>query len=278
MHESSSTPLQRILQVIPDLQISSLRAGEDGLVNDVLIVNEELVFRFAREEAARPGLEREAQLLAFLRPRLRLPVPELIQQHLDCTVYRFIPGVPLDRQRLLAQDATARRRILEELGAFLPPCSLHPRARPGHPPSTPAIFVSRWARLRAYSAGPAPSSVCCFGRHRGPGRAFADLRRQYQATLAAGAQAGRFAPRVQPPPIDLAAGQDAILGRLAATVRAVQIAVQRWPEPALDQYRLPHPLLGRLTVREMLAFSVYHHAHHLRRVAERSQDGRGHGA
>jgi aminoglycoside 2''-phosphotransferase len=119
MHESSSTPLQRILQVIPDLQISSLRAGEDGLVNDVLIVNEELVFRFAREEAARPGLEREAQLLAFLRPRLRLPVPELIQQHLDCTVYRFIPGVPLDRQRLLAQDATARRRILEELGAFL---------------------------------------------------------------------------------------------------------------------------------------------------------------
>jgi aminoglycoside 2''-phosphotransferase len=119
MQDSGSPPLQRILQVIPDLTIASVRAGEDGLVNDVLIVNEELVFRFAREEAARPALEREAQLLAFLRPRLPLPVPELIQQHPDCTVYRFIPGVPLDRRRVLAQDATTRQGILEELGAFL---------------------------------------------------------------------------------------------------------------------------------------------------------------
>ena len=39
---------------------------------------------------------------------------------------------------------------------------------------------------------------------------------------------------------------------------------QRWPEPSLDRYQLLHPLLGRLTVREMLEFSVYHHAHHLR--------------
>lgn len=134
---------------------------------------------------------------------------------------------------------------------------------------SPLTRVLRWPR---------PVIGLLFGRHRGPGRAFADLRRDYQATLAAGAQAGRFAPSVQPPPTDLAAGRDAILGRLAVTVRAVQIALQRWPEPALDQYRLPHPLLGRLTVREMLAFSVYHHAHHLRRIAERSHDGRARGA
>jgi DinB family protein len=69
----------------------------------------------------------------------------------------------------------------------------------------------------------------------------------------------------------MAEGQEKILRRLAATVRAVQSAVQRWPEPALDRYQLPNPLLGRLTVGEMLAFSVYHHGHHLRRIAERSQ-------
>jgi aminoglycoside 2''-phosphotransferase len=111
--------MQRVLQIIPDLQISSLRAGEDGLVNDVLIVNEELVFRFARDEAGRRSLDREAQLLAFVRPRVDLPVPEVIQQHADCIVYRFIPGVPLDRQRLLAQDASTRRGLLEQLGTFL---------------------------------------------------------------------------------------------------------------------------------------------------------------
>jgi hypothetical protein len=52
---------ERIQRVTPGLQISSLRAGEDGLVNDVLLVNEELVFRFARAEVgvarwrAKPG-------------------------------------------------------------------------------------------------------------------------------------------------------------------------------------------------------------------------------
>jgi hypothetical protein len=117
---------------------------------------------------------------------------------------------------------------------------------------------------------PRPVIGLLFGRHRGPGRTFAELRQTYQATLAAGGQAGRFAPSVQPPPADLAEGQEKILRRLGATVRAVQSAFQRWPEPALDRYRLPHPLLGRLTLREMLAFSVYHHAHHLRRIAERS--------
>jgi DinB family protein len=133
----------------------------------------------------------------------------------------------------------------------------------------PLVRVLRWPR---------PVLGLLFGRHRGPGRDFAELRRTYQAALAAGGQAGRFAPSVQSPPADRAEGQQEVLARLAATVRAVQAAVERWPEPALDRYRLPHPLLERLTVREMLEFSVYHHGHHFRRVAERSQDGHGRGA
>jgi aminoglycoside 2''-phosphotransferase len=96
-----------------------VRAGDDGLVNDVLIVNEELVFRFARDDAGRRALEREARLLAFVRPRVSLPIPEVLQQHKDCIVYRFIPGVPLDRQRLLAQDASTRKALLQQLGRFL---------------------------------------------------------------------------------------------------------------------------------------------------------------
>jgi aminoglycoside 2''-phosphotransferase len=104
---------------MPDLQVRSLRAGDDGLVNDVLIVNEELVFRFAPTEAARQALEREARLLALVRPRVSLTVPEVIQQHDDCMVCRFIPGVPLDRERLLAQDPSTCQAILQQLGRFL---------------------------------------------------------------------------------------------------------------------------------------------------------------
>ena len=50
---------------------------------------------------------------------------------------------------------------------------------------------------------------------------------------------------------------------------ALVAQVARWPEPAFDRYRLPHPLLGKLSVREMLFFTLYHNAHHLRLVASR---------
>ena len=37
----------------------------------------------------------------------------------------------------------------------------------------------------------------------------------------------------------------------------------QWDEADLDKYRMPHPLLGMLTVREMLLFTIYHTLHHL---------------
>jgi len=37
-----------------------------------------------------------------------------------------------------------------------------------------------------------------------------------------------------------------------------------WSEKDLDRFRLPHPLLGKLTFREMLFFTVFHNEHHLR--------------
>jgi hypothetical protein len=54
----------------------------------------------------------------------------------------------------------------------------------------------------------------------------------------------------------------------AAAIEALCAAVERWPERALDRYRLPHPLMGKLTVREMLLFTLVHNIHHVR-VAER---------
>ena len=51
-------------------------------------------------------------------------------------------------------------------------------------------------------------------------------------------------------------------------------ALGRWPDAALDDVCLPHPLMERLSVREMLAFTVNHTAHHLiTRVAERAAGG-----
>ncbi|MEO8275131.1 MAG: DinB family protein [Thermoanaerobaculia bacterium] len=108
-----------------------------------------------------------------------------------------------------------------------------------------------------------------FGRASAPSRAFPELRELYRARLAKGASAGRFTPSKRPIPADPAVWQIEVLGRWRTAVTALTAAIPRWQEPALDRYRLPHPLLGPLTVREMLFFTQYHNAHHLNLVASR---------
>lgn len=44
--------------------------------------------------------------------------------------------------------------------------------------------------------------------------------------------------------------------------------LKRWTEEDLDKYRAPHPILGKLTVREMMYFTIYHNGHHLIRIQE----------
>jgi aminoglycoside 2''-phosphotransferase len=119
MSSSAATPLQRVRQVLPDLEVSSLRAGEDGLINDVIIVNDELVFRFARTDAGREALERESRVLARIRPRVSLGVPDVVHRSQECLVYRFIPGIPLSRHELLGQEPATRAALIDQLGSFL---------------------------------------------------------------------------------------------------------------------------------------------------------------
>lgn len=111
--------LERVREILPNLRVASVRVGEDGLVNDVLIVNEEWVFRFPRTHQARTGLEREARILDLVRRHVSLRVPEV--EHLDptCMVTRFVPGIPLGRHTLLAEDGRTQTALLEQLGRFL---------------------------------------------------------------------------------------------------------------------------------------------------------------
>ncbi|CAN5267722.1 hypothetical protein BH11BAC6_BH11BAC6_08480 [soil metagenome] len=44
--------------------------------------------------------------------------------------------------------------------------------------------------------------------------------------------------------------------------------VNAYKETALDIYILPHPLLGKLTLREMLYFNILHGEHHRQTVME----------
>jgi hypothetical protein len=112
-----------------------------------------------------------------------------------------------------------------------------------------------------------------FGTPRAASRTFEAMRRDYLATLDAGGKAGRFTPSPEAAPIDPARRRAEILQHWTAKNDSLVKAWGRWRSLELDHARLPHPLLGKLTAREMAIFTVYHTSHHLSLVANRTQSG-----
>jgi hypothetical protein len=111
-----------------------------------------------------------------------------------------------------------------------------------------------------------------FGLAEEPSRSFDAVRDTYHGALAAGGNAGKFAPSEAPPPEDPLAWQRELVEKLAECVADLERAVEGWSEKDLDRYRLPHPLLGKLTLREMLFFTLYHYSHHRENVVRRTTE------
>lgn len=97
-----------------------------------------------------------------------------------------------------------------------------------------------------------------FGRPNRPPRDYEGLVQRYKEKLAAGGRAsGRFVPPEVP-----ASDVDAIAASVKKSVAVLARRVNNWSEHDLDTVLLPHPLLGKVTVREMLYFTIYHAQHH----------------
>ena len=95
-------------------------------------------------------------------------------------------------------------------------------------------------------------------------RTYEELVARYKEKLAAG---GRASGRFVPPAIGAKEAEE----KATAVRKQVNKLIERidgWSEPELDGTLLPHPLLGKLTVREMLYFTIYHAQHH-RALVER---------
>ena len=107
-----------------------------------------------------------------------------------------------------------------------------------------------------------------FGRAKRPSLTYPELRARYDKALSEGGQAGRFGPSDHAEG-DLEAWRRTIMAEFVQVNRRLRDAIERWSETSLDRLQLPHPLLGNLTVREMLFFTLYHQRHHIEVVDRR---------
>ncbi|HVR97779.1 MAG TPA: DinB family protein [Thermoanaerobaculia bacterium] len=114
-----------------------------------------------------------------------------------------------------------------------------------------------------------------FGTGLRPSQTYAEVRERYLAKLATGVTAGRFAPQPLASPEQTEEQRSSLMAAMDQVSENLTGAVSGWRDWQLDRLRLPHPALGRLTVREMLFFTLYHNLHHVRNVERRMKAARG---
>lgn len=101
-----------------------------------------------------------------------------------------------------------------------------------------------------------------FGKANRPSREFDALVNRYREKLDLGPVFNKtYAPGAVP-----FKKREKMLESLNDSVEKLVAKTSKWTEEQLDEYVFPHPLLGKLTIREMLYFTTYHADHHRRLI------------
>ncbi len=112
-------------QAYPELTIQSAQLNTLGQNSDILIVNDNLIFRFPRYAEGIRRLAGEVKVLQALANKLPLPIPqpEYIQLGTEAGQawigYQLIQGEPLWREDMPNLDDAGRQHYAHQIGDFL---------------------------------------------------------------------------------------------------------------------------------------------------------------
>ncbi len=96
-----------------------------------------------------------------------------------------------------------------------------------------------------------------FGKLNRDPRNYEEMVEKYHHKLVeGGVSTGQFTPKEE----DI--NKEEIMKQFRTINDTFLNKVDEFTEEDLDKYFLPHPLLGKLTLREMLYFTIYHTLHH----------------
>jgi aminoglycoside 2''-phosphotransferase len=110
---------KHICEICPELVIESISLNQEGLLNDVVIVNDKLVFRFAKRDFGFKDPKEEANVLRLLRKYITLEIPAPFYESHEILAYRLIPGEALRRDILLGLSEDDQQAIADQLAQFL---------------------------------------------------------------------------------------------------------------------------------------------------------------
>lgn len=119
MADITETIRHRIHTIMPELEIQHFEINQEGLINDVAIVNKKLVFRFAKTEKYARILDDEMKILDLIRSRIGMQVPAPIYRGSGSVVYPFLEGQPFLRETLLTLGIDIQVKTAGQLGKFL---------------------------------------------------------------------------------------------------------------------------------------------------------------
>lgn len=107
---------------------------------------------------------------------------------------------------------------------------------------------------------PLPLLRMLFGKPSRKGRSEAELKEKFRKALGKGFKA----PRLYRPGKVRVEDRAALIKKHARIAEALCQRMARLSEREMESYLLPHPAMGKSTLREMVVFSVLHAEHHTR--------------
>ncbi len=118
--------VQTIQNAYPDLAIETVQFNQSGQFNDILLVNDALIFRFPKVERETRKLRTEVALLRSLQARLSLPIPQPLYVREETEGigqifmgYPMLPGKPLRPSLLHTLGNEVVQSLAEALAIFL---------------------------------------------------------------------------------------------------------------------------------------------------------------
>ncbi|MCF8245444.1 MAG: DinB family protein [Saprospiraceae bacterium] len=99
-----------------------------------------------------------------------------------------------------------------------------------------------------------------FGKANRPSRDYQTIVDRYHEKLAA--NVGRVSPFSQNMPDTQPDEKEKLIAELTALNRKLNRKMSRFSEAQLDKLVVPHPLMGKMTLREVLLWNAYHTEHH----------------